>query len=281
MTAAPVGGQRLLPRAGLRLPDRYGPPPGRDHAAGPSRRCRRGRPGAGRLRPRRRGRATRGRLLARERGGKSLAAEDHSCASTAPATCCEKVLLSASLTAGATTSGFEGLTVTGRAGGVTRWCGPQSSAGGPTTARVREVAATKWPEALDIGPLPLDAVESGGVIGLSEISLIVPARSRSSEARVKRLSRPARPVGKKKKGTAAGKGQERGYLRDVRSTRVGEARGRRRGPRRPAPSLSPTTTASRTTTARRCSSGWARRRPCASGGAPRPPRAAARARRGA
>ncbi|MGZ5351474.1 MAG: esterase-like activity of phytase family protein, partial [Actinomycetota bacterium] len=110
------------------------------------------------------------------------------------------VRLPAALTAGATSSGFEGLTVTGTAarGDETVWAVIQREWADDPRGFVKiarfEVAGNRW----TFARYPLGAVESpaGGVIGLSEISLrpdghtvaIIERDDRlASEARVKRL----------------------------------------------------------------------------------------------
>jgi hypothetical protein len=108
--------------------------------------------------------------------------------------------LPAALTAGATSSGFEGLTVTGTTarGDETVWAVIQREWTDDPRGFVKigryEVAANRW----TFARYPLDAPESpsGGVVGLSEISLLPDGRTVAiierddriaDDARVKRL----------------------------------------------------------------------------------------------
>ena len=130
-----VGGQRLRPRQAY-LYRIDAPAPGGDHEADPGRRRRRRRPGHGRLRPRGHRRPPRGRLLAGERRPhRTRAARGRtcSCAPTRAGAVLERVRLPASLAAGATSSGFEGVAVTGTAAEGNEAVYVASSASGPTT----------------------------------------------------------------------------------------------------------------------------------------------------
>jgi hypothetical protein len=105
-----------------------------------------------------------------------------------------RVTLPASLTAGATTSGFEGVTVTGTRGDETvyaviqrEWADDQR--GFVKLARY-EVAANRW----TFARYPLDTVESpsGGWVGLSEITLAPDGRTAIIVERDDRLALSAR-----------------------------------------------------------------------------------------
>ena len=110
----------------------------------------------------------------------------------------ERVLLPASLTAGATTSGFEGLTVTGQGASETVYAAIQREWADDERGYVKlaryEVAKKRW----TFVRYKLDAVEAptGGWVGLSELSLLPDGRTAviierddriALDARVKRL----------------------------------------------------------------------------------------------
>ena len=283
-----LGGQRLRARAGLRLPrrrvaaSRPGSRSGSRSAgsASPTRR-----PATSTSRASRRGpRAASGW---RARGARTPAARGRtcSCARTRPARSSRASPLPASLVAQATSSGFEGVAVTGTAarGDETVWAVIQREWADDPLGFVKLARYDVATGALDVRALPARRRR------VAERRLGRALRAHAAARRGPRRDRRARrPHRARRARQARLRRRPRGSVRDLEGARPAarrrpqDAPARRarrpggaqhlgarqaRGPRRHAATAAsgsrPTTTASTRTTARRCSSISARRPGCA------------------